>query len=254
MLLQHVDAGSTCVADYDGGAMIIGQSTRSRAAYVRRTAPSRPAISCSTWQAIPSGSGRDRRCALPLLGGLGGLLPVALLAVCVAAIVARPRFRYGAAPAARRPRHRRARGRRSTTRSSATATPSPTRPTRCSCWRRSNRAACARPSTSVTSAPTSTSSARWSLHHAEPIRAVCDRGTLRRQRSLHRGGDRLEDRRHGRAEPACRPAQVRAGRSTGLAARPGGDRLHGVRGHRAGRAAARPRPGAAGEHPARADA
>ena len=30
--------------------------------------------------------------------GWGGLLPIALLAVCVAAIVARPRFRYGARP------------------------------------------------------------------------------------------------------------------------------------------------------------
>ena len=61
MLSKHVDAGSTGVAEDPGGARIIGGNTRLTGRWTcARREPFPPAISCSTWQAIPSGSGRDR--------------------------------------------------------------------------------------------------------------------------------------------------------------------------------------------------
>ena len=248
MLLQHVDAGSTCVADYPGGARIIGREyTPDGAAYVRTTGTVSPRDLLLDVAGDPERiwTGPSiARCRFWV--GWGGLLPIALLAVCVAAIVARPGSVTARAPAARRPRHRRAPGRRSTTRSSATATPSPTRPTRCRCWRRSNRAACGRPSTSATSAPTSTSSPRWS---AASRRAASCCASSRRATSTAITASRRRSSRRPSTWPSeageNRTARVRAGRPAGLAARPGGDRLHGVRRTgRAGRAAARPGPGA----------
>ena len=164
MLLRHVDAGSTCVADYPGGARIIGREyTPDGAFYVRATGTVSPAISCSTWQAIPSGSGRARRSRAVGSGWAGAGCCRLPCWPCASRRSSRVHASVTArVPVARRSRRRRAPAPRSTTRSSATATPSPTRPTRCRCWRRSNRAACGRPSTSATSAPMSTSSPRWS--------------------------------------------------------------------------------------------
>jgi hypothetical protein len=100
MFLQHVDAGSTCVADYPGGARIIGREyTPDGAAYVRRTGTVSPGDLLLDVAGDPARiwtRASIARCRFWV--GWGGLLPIALLAVCVAAIVARPRFRYGASP------------------------------------------------------------------------------------------------------------------------------------------------------------
>lgn len=100
MFLKHVDAGSTCVADYPGGARIIGREfTDDGAAYVRKTGTISPGDLlldvAGNPERIWTGPSISR-CRFWV--GWGGLLPIALLAVCVAAIVARPRFRYGARP------------------------------------------------------------------------------------------------------------------------------------------------------------
>jgi len=100
MLLKHVEAGSTCVADYPGGARIIGREyTPDGAAYVRATGTVSPGDLLLDVAGNPERlwTGKSiARCRFWV--GWGGLLPIALLAVCVAAIVARPRFRYGARP------------------------------------------------------------------------------------------------------------------------------------------------------------
>jgi hypothetical protein len=97
MLLQHVDAVSTCVADYPGGARIIGREfTPDGAAYVRTTGTVSPSDLLLDVAGNP-----ERLWTGPSIArcrfwvGWGGLLPIALLAGCVAVIVARPRFRYG---------------------------------------------------------------------------------------------------------------------------------------------------------------
>jgi hypothetical protein len=101
MLLAHIDAGSTCVADYPGGARIVGREyTSDGAAYVRATGTVSPGDLLLDVAGIPERiwTGPSiARCRFWV--GWGGLLPIVLLAVCVAAIVARPRFRYGARPA-----------------------------------------------------------------------------------------------------------------------------------------------------------